>query len=344
MIVTVWLSGENESLAQAELAATSARLGGRWIEAGRVDDAPGRGVVELPDRTAAVALSVRLALAHRVAERWPETNLDAIESRLKKTARSGGSAALQWVSGSPGRRPPEAIRRLGNAFRSGGGHISLDHPDHRFWLEPAADGEVVVYEEVGRVDRGAYSARRTPRLPFQRPVTLAPRLARALVNLAHVGPGDRVVDPFLGIGSLLLEAALLGANTVGIDASPAMVHGALDNFAHLGRTPEMLRQADAAEAASEFPPASFDALVTDPPYGRASGTRGEAPERLWSRALQAWTERVRPGGRLALVVPSGARVPELDARLELAIPQRVHRSLTREFRVYLRTDDSFRPQ
>jgi tRNA (guanine10-N2)-dimethyltransferase len=331
-------------LARAELAATAGRLGGHSIDAGATGSAGGRGAVDLPDRTAAVELSARLALAHRVAERWLETSPEAIGSRLKRIATSGASAAFQWVSGSPGQRPPETIRKLGNVFRSGGGHIALERPDHRFWVESKGDGELTVYEEVGRVDRGAFSARRTPRLPFQRPVTLAPRLARALVNLAHIGPGDRVVDPFVGTGSLLVEAALLGANTVGIDASSIMVRGALNNFAHLGRTPEILRQADAADAAAEFPPASFDALVTDPPYGRASGTRGEAPEQLWSRVLQAWMDRVRPGGRLALVVPSGTRVPELDARLELAIPQRVHRSLTREFRVYLRTEDPPRPQ
>jgi len=344
MIVTVWLSGENESLAHAELTAAAQRLGGRSMDPSDSGTDAGRGVVQLPDRTAAVALSKRLALAHRCGELWPESDLVSLEARLKKMGASGASAAFQWVSGSPGTRPPESLRRLGSIFRSGGGRIALEHPDHRFWLEGAPDRKLRFYEEIGRVDRTAFSERRTPRLPFQRPVTLAPRLARALVNLAHVGPGDRVVDPFVGTGSLLLEAALLGADTVGIDASATMVRGALDNFAHMGRTPEALRQADAAEAASEFPPASFDALVTDPPYGRASGTRGEAPERLWSRALLAWTEKVRPGGRLGIVVPNGVPLPALDARLELTIPQRVHRSLTREFRVYVRGGESSRSQ
>jgi tRNA (guanine10-N2)-dimethyltransferase len=293
-------------------------------------------VVELPDRAAAVALAQRLALAHRCAERWPETQAHSIEARLRQMGETGASAAFQWISGSPGSRPAETLRRLGTLYRSAGGRIVLGHPDHRLWLEPVSGGRFQLYEEIATIDRGAYSDRRTPRLPFQRPVTLEPRLARTLVNLAHVGAGDRVVDPFVGTGSLLAEAALIGADTVGIDASATMIRGALDNFAYLGRTPEILRQADAEEAAAEFPAASFDALVTDPPYGRASGTRGELPYLLWSRALRAWTEKVRPGGRLAVVVPAGAPPPEFNARLELAIPQRVHRSLTREFRVFLR--------
>ncbi len=334
MIVTVWLSGENEPLARAELNAVAQRLGGRSLDP--VGHTAGRGRVELPDRGAASELAGRLALAHRCAERWPDSKPETIEADLRRLGASGASAAFQWISGSAGARPPETLRRLGDLFRSGGGRIALEHPNVRFWLEPEPGGQYALYEEIGPVDRRKFSNRRTPRLPFQRPVTLEPRLARALVNLGHVGAGDRVVDPFVGTGSLLLEAALLGADTVGIDASAAMIRGALDNFAHLGQTPGMLRQADAAEAAAEFPAASFDALVTDPPYGRASGTRGERPDRLWSRALQAWTEKVRPGGRLALVIPKGAPVPTLEARLELAIPQRVHRSLTREFRVYVR--------
>jgi tRNA (guanine10-N2)-dimethyltransferase len=336
MIVTVWLSGENVALARAELAAAAERLGGRSVENPPLENDSGRGIVELLDRGSAEALAGRLGFVHRCAELWPESDLDSIEPRLKRMGSSRESAAFQWVSKSPGLRPPDTLRRLGAAFRAGGGAIALEHPRHRFWLELGNGGEFHVYEEIGRVDRAAFSERRMPRLPFQRPVSLPPRLARVLVNLAHVGPGDRVVDPFVGTGSLLLEAALIGARTVGIDASASMIRGALNNFSHLGQTPETLRQADAAIAAEEFGPGSFDALVTDPPYGRASGTGGEAPEHLWSRSLLAWTDRVRAGGRLGIIVPTGVEVPNLDARLELAIPQRVHRSLTREFRVYVR--------
>ena len=334
MIVTVWFLGENEPLARAELSAAAQRLGGRLLDAPRGESH--RADVDVPDRAAAAALADRLGLARRCAERWPERGTDAIEARLRRRGVSGDSAAFQWISGSVGVRPPETLRQLGSVFRSEGGHISLEHPDIRFWLEPALDVPYTLYEEVGSVTRHKFSERRTPRLPFQRPVTLEPRYARALVNLGRVGPGDRVVDPFVGTGSLLLEAALLGADTVGIDASATMIRGVLENFARFDRTPVLLRQADAAEAAEEFPTASFDALVTDPPYGRASGTRGERPDRLWARTLPTWAEKVRPGGRMALILPKGAPPPAIPGRLELVIPQRVHRSLTREFRVYVR--------
>jgi putative methyltransferase (TIGR01177 family) len=336
VIVAVWLSGENEALARAEVSAVVHRLGGRGASAPAHLGGSNRVLVDLPNRAVVLELAGRLALARRCAEPWPETDIESIETRVRAAGNSQAPAAFQWVSGSVGPRPPDALRRLGTAYRAGGGRIALEHPVRRFWVEALSNGELRLFEEIGVVDRVSLSARRTSKLPFQRPVTLAPKLARALVNLAQVGPGDRVVDPFVGTGSLLLEAALLGARTVGVDANATMVRGALENFAYLGQTPEMLRQADAAEAAGEFPVGAFDALITDPPYGRASGTRGEVPELLWRRALAAWTGRVRPGGRLAIVVPAGAEVPPLEARLEWAIRQRVHRSLTREFRVYVR--------
>jgi putative methyltransferase (TIGR01177 family) len=336
MIVTLWLSGENGTLARAEVAGAAAVLGGRVVDPPSGSESSGRAWVEMPGRDAARQLIRRLALARRCAEPWPEQPVEACEAPLRSAGRSGTPAAFQWVSGGTGNRPATTLRTLGDFYVAGGGRISLRDPLLRFWVEPASDGRVRIFEELGSVDRAEYAARQTPRLPFQRPVTMAPRLARAVVNLTRVGPGDLVVDPFAGTGALLLEAALVGARTVGIDASATMARGALQNFAHFGLVPETLRVDDAATAARGFPLGHFDALVTDPPYGRASGTRGERPAELWSRALGAWAHRVRVGGRLGIVVPQGAPLPPLDARLERVIPQRVHRSLTREFRVYLR--------
>jgi tRNA (guanine10-N2)-dimethyltransferase len=336
MIFAVWLSKENLPLAHAELRAVVERLGGNVSKPAASETPTDRDVVELPDASLALALSDRLALAHRVATVWPETDLVSIEARLRRAGISGASASIRAAASGIDHSATDFIRRLGAAYRLGGGRIDLENPSRQFFVEPSAMGQLHFYERVAGIERPAFVSRNNLRLPFRRPVTMEPRLARALVNLGHVGPGDRVADPFVGTGALLLEATLLGADTVGVDASAAMVRGTIQNFAHLGLTPGKLRQADSAEAAQEFGDSTFDAVVTDPPYGRASGTRGEKPETLLGRTLRAWIDRVRRGGRLAFVTPSGLRLPAIDARLELVIPQRVHRSLTREFRVYLR--------
>jgi tRNA G10 N-methylase Trm11 len=48
-------------------------------------------------------------------------------------------------------------------------------------------------------------------------------MIRALLNIAKVGKGSLVVDPFLGSGTTAVEAILLGADFVGVDVSPLCV-------------------------------------------------------------------------------------------------------------------------
>jgi tRNA (guanine10-N2)-dimethyltransferase len=221
-------------------------------------------------------------------------------------------------------------------WKGAGGRIDLEQPDCRFWLVADAAGSDRWLEEVGGVDRRAFTARRISTLPFQRPVGLAPRLARAAANLARVTSGSCVIDPFLGTGALLAEAALLGARVVGIDRDPRMVQGALQNFAHLGVEAEELVVGDSGEVELRGSEGPFDAVLSDLPYGRASGTGGEEAAHLAHRVIPRWAERVRPGGRVVLVVAGGEDPLSAPWQRVVSVPVRVHRSLTREFRVYER--------
>jgi site-specific DNA-methyltransferase (cytosine-N4-specific) len=47
-----------------------------------------------------------------------------------------------------------------------------------------------------------------------------PQIVRALLNVALVKPGDRVIDPFVGSGTTALESALMGFSARGIDRNP----------------------------------------------------------------------------------------------------------------------------
>lgn len=50
-----------------------------------------------------------------------------------------------------------------------------------------------------------------------------PQMIRALLNIIGLGPGDTVLDPFVGSGTAAIEAQLLGINCVGFDVSPLCV-------------------------------------------------------------------------------------------------------------------------
>lgn len=47
-----------------------------------------------------------------------------------------------------------------------------------------------------------------------------PQIAKALLNIFSVGPGSRVLDPFCGSGTTLVEAVQMGADGAGTDLNP----------------------------------------------------------------------------------------------------------------------------
>lgn len=331
--VLVEVSGESLPLARAEALAAAEAIGGR-----RGPDRPEWGptlvAVDLPDDRSGRELAGRLALARRCLELRAEPG--ALPAAWTVLAQGAGTAAVRRLGRPSSGGADPGVLEAGRGFTRAGGSIDLERPDHRFWLVGAGPGRDALFEEVGAVDRPAASARRMPTLPFQRPVALPPRLARAAANLARIRPGDRVVDPFVGTGALLAEAGLLGARLYGIDRDPAMVRGTLRNLRHLNVTADELVVGDAGSAEFADPTGSFDALLTDPPYGRASSTGGEGATEVLERVLPRWAARVRPGGRLVLIVPGARAVLGADWEERLRVPIRVHRSLTREFHVYER--------
>src|SRR5262245_11279186 len=76
-----------------------------------------------------------------------------------------------------------------------------------------------------------------------------PQVVRAIGNLLGLEPGDRVLDPFCGSGTTLLEAAHIGWNAVGVDLNPLGVLIANAKLAAFNASPATLsREADALAA------------------------------------------------------------------------------------------------
>lgn len=50
-----------------------------------------------------------------------------------------------------------------------------------------------------------------------------PQMIRALMNIIKIKPGEILLDPFVGSGTAILEAQVLGINGIGIDISPLCV-------------------------------------------------------------------------------------------------------------------------
>ncbi len=140
---------------------------------------------------------------------------------------------------------------------------------------------------------------------FNRRVALKPPVAYALTRLAAGAdtPG-RILDPFCGTGTLLLEGGSIypSASLYGGDINPECVEGARANLEAAGMDARAyLDRFDAREIGDRFAARAFDLIVTNPPYGRRMG-RGIHFTRFYKEFLAAAGAVVRPGGRLGVLV------------------------------------------
>lgn len=227
---------------------------------------------------------------------------------------------------------PSSVSRRVGAKLAKGRKVDLENPDHEIRVL-ISEGLHFFLSEV-EIDRAQFESRKVGMRPFFSPISLHPRLARALINLTGVRRGERLLDPFCGTGGILIEASLMGIKVLGSDISEEMVRGCQENLEHFGADFMRLERVDVGNIADVF--GKVDAIATDPPYGRSTTTMRERVEHLYSRMMGSFANTLRPGGKLGLVLPRECDLDAQPLRLEQHHVQRVHRSLTRNYCIFSR--------
>lgn len=337
-----WFSGEHPALPQAEAAAAFEACGHSFTV---LADRPRFQVVETDAFGIDVDSTVRrLGLTHDVSTHIFDG--PAADATLAKVSPDqclelgiGFAVRAERIAGPSPWRVPEAERRVG-AVLGVGRHVDLKNPDRV--IRAFLDGDHLwVGRQIWDRDPKDTAARHVQNRPTFSPVSLPPKMARALINLARTPPGGLVADPMCGTGGILLEAASMGMRIVGSDLDPAMAEGARRNLEHFGFKGAPIATCDVADAASEYEHLGVgvaDAVVMDLPYGRSASTGREALASLHDRAAHSAVGLVRQGGRVVIGVPSEEAVRQAEAYLDLEAlyKVRVHDSLTRHFAVMRR--------
>lgn len=106
----------------------------------------------------------------------------------------------------------------------------------------------------------AFAERRPDLRPGFHPSTLKPKLALALVNLCSAK--KCVLDPFCGVGGILIEAGLIGLRVVGYDIDPKMIEKAKMNLDFYSIKNYKLVIGDARKIKRKY-----KYVVSDLPYG-----------------------------------------------------------------------------
>ena len=180
-----------------------------------------------------------------------------------------GSYAVRKDCVEPGIKLEKDMEsKIGNILSNRNNHVDLDNPETIIKAYILED-EIILGRLEQEIDRGKFNQRKNQNRPFSSPVSLDPKLARTLVNLSGVKPGERLLDPFCGTGGILIEAGLCGVGVAGTDIDQEMVKGCRKNLEEYGIINHDIRQ-ESAEKAPEAFDKEFDAIVTDLPYGRSS--------------------------------------------------------------------------
>lgn len=322
------LSMECESLARSEALSVARTLGSR---ATIVSEEPGVLVVDTDADPA--ALADRLALCHCVSEHLLSSEPGDLPSTVSGTDVPG---PVRVHSTRVERAHPEVDleglnRMIGEVL---GRRVGVDIHRPQSEVRVVLSGSASVGRLLSRIDRSAYERRKVRYLPFNHPISIHPKFARALVNLTGVGRGERLLDPFCGTGAVVAEAALCGCESIGTDISEKMIEGARENLSALG-VEARLHRCDVGAIADAV--GRVAGIATDPPYGRSTSTGGEPLGSLIGRAFGSFAEVLDTGSMLALALHEPEMIAKADDfELLESHRLRVHRSLTRNFCVLRR--------
>jgi len=182
------------------------------------------------------------------------------------------------------------------------------------------------------IKRRLFEQRRVMYRPFFSPISLHPRIARALVNLTGIKEGEKLLDPFCGTGGLLLEAGLIGAQIFGSDLDEKMVEGCKKTLEYYGIGSYTIFQADVEEIGKI---GKVDGVVSDFPYGRSTRINRNL-EDLYARAFQSISLVLKKNKRAVVGLPNRDAVKIAEPYLQIlrVYPYWVHKSLTRYFTVF----------
>jgi tRNA (guanine10-N2)-dimethyltransferase len=324
------LSGEHPTLPSAEAIAC--------VEAesrGFSRLASGNGYEILGFHQSAVSsVAKRIALTHRIGRYLGACDLPEMERFLSDLPIPDGTLSVRAKRVEKSQMDidiPGLVRKCGSILTRGR-QVNLETPDVP--IRVLVSDRIHFFIGDFEVDRKQFDVRKVGERPFFSPVSLHPRYARTLVNLTRVRKGQTVLDPFCGTGGILIEASMVGAKVLGSDIAENMAGGCIANLNHFHAPFERVGVSDIGDVASIF--GKVDVVATDPPYGRSASLWKEGKSSLYGRAMDAFVETVRSGGRVGVVFPSPLDHPRDELIETESHIQRVHRSLSRHYFLFTR--------
>ncbi len=206
--------------------------------------------------------------------------------------------------------------RFVDSVRSGLSASVLLHQDVDEVLVVKADGDVYFAYTitVQNIDDWTRRDREKPATDRKRGM-LPPKLARTMLNLAVPGSEKkRILDPFCGTGTVLLEGLMLDKEVIGSDIRADAVKQTLENLkwfisVYPGEYTYDTFMVDATQITEEMLHGKVDAIVAEGLLGPMTPNAKELPnvfkglEKLYLGSLRQWRQILKPGARVCLALP-----------------------------------------
>ncbi len=250
---------------------------------------------------------------------WVAENLEASSGSIAVRAEKFGIRMSGWSARS-------IEQSIGGALSRAGWQIDLSNPCHTLRIfalnhddsrtPRPSEGPPLILWGVKSEGCSPWDERTAPKRPYFKPISLDPRVARAMANLA-CPDGGRLLDPFCGTGGILMEGLGSGLQVSGSDADSRMVWGSRENLEWATKNTSLaikeitysteVRRGSATTLATLWGDVeTFDGFAFDPPYGRNSWKSDDGWQ-LFVDALRSCrtiaTNGAAGGARLTTLLP-----------------------------------------
>lgn len=336
----LFILGRKSDLCFAEASQVMAA---RFPESQIVRVADSAALVELPGMEEARELQQRLGGTMKVAQvafTGPNLGTQALEEKAAEILSGLAQGnKITFGLGEIGRESLDALShgqvkkilkdkgissRFIDSVRSGLSASVLLHQDTEEVMVVKSGDQVILgfTISVQNIDDWTRRDREKPASDRRRGM-LPPKLARIMINLASPGKGKlRLLDPFCGTGTVLLEGLMLGHEVLGSDIRADAVNQTLTNLkwftaAYPGEYTYNAFLADATQLTVKDLGGKVDAIVAEGLLGPLTPGVKDLPnifkglEKLYLGCFKQWTQILKPGARVVFALPlvASGKVP-----------------------------------
>jgi tRNA (guanine10-N2)-dimethyltransferase len=202
--------------------------------------------------------------------------------------------------------------------------IDLNNPELKILYYANEKSIISIWEKENKTYYNKCLEHHIKYRPYFSPISIHPRIARSMVNLSNCPLGGSIIDPFCGTGGILIEIANMEIEAIGIDILKKMAEYSNGNLKHYNLKAKIING-----DIEKLKNCNFEAIVTDPPYGISTTTKGEGVKKLMERSLDLFAKKMKTKQRLVMAVSNPQLVQNKNYTTIHKFEWYIHKSLTR---------------